>query len=505
MCLPVLAAVLILALTLSACSGSGRKNGTDQKTRVLGPKVRTEFKVDDWASADSLDETISPDGKNALLKVWSENGQALIVASLEGGQTPKVLYSVPREWTDLYALSFRTLGWGKDGNPLFIAFGYQSQGPNKDKRGIAVLSGDLSSGTSRELAFMDLPKGELHLAQYLKANNKVYMTVSGAIWTYDLNSEKLSQVKIGLPTYDGLFFPRLSPDGAHFAYDLLEQGRRGVYVLDASSGAEKVLLPNGDTMSFLPQWSPDGKYLAAYTVQRKAGETGADFDAYDYFAGEDGPMPIAPAITVVDAAGRIVRTLSLEGKQLSSFRWSVDSATLAFVSGQRLSSDSGFCLDCGLSAVRWDGIWTAAAAGNDKPVRLAALESSSKEPSFIYPLSFDADNKGVYYQFSQGQNLAVFYARPGAGAGETPLPPAKIADGHWHFQAMNPVFQKYTGALITGGSQTELWFLGPEFRKMDAWGTVTTEIVGYNADTILLFRRGENKPSTITVVSVYDE
>jgi hypothetical protein len=498
--------VLAFSLILSACSGKSSNGEPLPTSRTFNPTVKTEFEIDDWAWADRADQVISPDGKYALLILNNESGQSVAVTPIGGEEhAPVALYSSPMGSVD--GLYYRTLGWTEAGKALFAAFGYQNQGPNTGKRGISVLSGDIVEGTATELAFVDLPEGQLHTAEYIPERGKVYLTMTGAVWAYDLNENRLSQIRVGLPTYDGLFYARISPDGNHFVYELLEDGKSGVYILEASSGVEKPLLPNGDTMSFIPQWSPDGKYVAAYTVDRKAGETGTARADYAFFPGEDGPLTIAPKITVMDTSGNVVCSVSLDGKVLSNFRWSNDSKSLVFVSGEA-TMDSATYMDMGMPCIPWDGVWTVSATGNELPVRLAALEPpASDEPSFIYPLAFDADNKSVYYQFSQGESLWVALAKSGAGAStETPLHSTKIADGYWHFQSENPVFGEYTAALITTGQVTDLWFLkSSELRKMDSWGTITTVILGYNDDLLLLFRKGEEGPATLTVVSVFDE
>lgn len=501
-----LSLLLLSALTLSGCFG-GDQRKKPPVSAVFDPEIRAEFQLDEWAWAERPDHVISPDGKYALLGLYGESGQDIAAIPLDvDDHRPIVMYSAPRGWTDQSALQYRTLGWSADGKPLFVAAGWQNQGPNTGKRGIALLSGDLTKAAAEEIAFLDLPQGELHTATYVESRSKVFLVVSGAIWAYDMNGKKLEKVKVDLPTYDGLFYARISPDGKYFVYELHEESKSGVYLLNAESGVETALLQRGETMSFVPFWSPDGKYVAVYTVHRKAGQTGNTWMDYDFYAGEDGPLTISPQITVVDTTGKVVRTVSLEGKVLANFKWSSDSKSLAFVAGPRTSADLGSSMEIGMPNIPWDGIWTVAVTGSEAPLRLALLDPSAgaDQPSFVYPLTFDAKGKAVYFQANQGENFAVLYARPGSGAStETPLAPFKIADGYWHFQYSNPVFGEYTAAIITGDTGTGLWFLGPDFRKMDEWSTLTTELLGYNDETLLLYRRGETGSATVTVVSVF--
>jgi len=64
-----------------------------------------------------------------------------------------------------------------------------------------------------------------------------------------------------------------------------------------TTGAETCLAPRGETMSFAPQWSPDGRYLAYYTATGKKGNTDP-YNKYDIISGEDAPLPIAAAIQI---------------------------------------------------------------------------------------------------------------------------------------------------------------------------------------------------------------
>ena len=85
-------------------------------------------------------------------------------------------------------------------------------------------------------------------------------------------------VKEGLPTYDGLFYSRLSPDASAYVYELHEAAsEHGIYLLETATGVQKPFALNGDTLSFYPAWSPDGQYVAMYNVAT----AGQDWDHLD--------------------------------------------------------------------------------------------------------------------------------------------------------------------------------------------------------------------------------
>jgi hypothetical protein len=496
----------ILSLTATACLGG--KNVLPKVSGVLDPRIVAEFEVQGWAWTDDPENVISPDGKHVLAVLNNEERKALAVIPVEGeSHDAKILHEAPAGWVEGDGLDYRTLGWTRDGVPLFVVSGYQNRGPNAGKRGVAIWSGGAPEGIAEELTFIDLPAGDLHTSVYLPEEDKVFISVSAAIYSYDLAGNRVTPVKTGLPTYDDLFYARLSPDGRHFVYELFEEGKSGVYILDAVSGKEEALLATGPTFSFVPQWSPDGKYVAVYTSDRKAGIDGTSAEDYDCFLGTAGPLTIAPAITIVDTSGKVVQTVRVEGKYLANMKWSLDSKSIAFVTGDRAAAEENRYAEMGIPNVQWDGVWTHKIGEGSVPLRIAILTPPAGEgPSFAYPCDFDAAGEGVFYQYGDMENISVWYGGPGKGAStETPLPPVKIADGYWHPQYSNPQFGEYLAALISGDETTELWLLGPKMRKVDYWSSMfTTGLLGFNEDTILLFHREGDGPAKVLVFSVYE-
>jgi Tol biopolymer transport system component len=283
---------------------------------------------------------MSPDGKHLLLVESSSESQKLVAMPLSAGETKDiVLYSVDARWTQDNSLDYVPLGWLSPGQCLFVSTGWQSQGPNKDKRGAAILAGDVGKASVEEVAFIPLPEGLLHSVRYVAGTGKVYLEVSRAVWIIDAKTGAAKQVKGDLPVYDGMFVAHLSPDASTWVYQLHDVGgRHGIYTLDAATGAEKPLIPNGDTMSFYPAWSPDGKYMALYVVVRSPGATDTTWNNYGVYPGEDGPLPIGTSIAIVDRSGNPVKTIAVDGKVLAYFKWAWDSKSIAFVAGTKPAS-----------------------------------------------------------------------------------------------------------------------------------------------------------------------
>lgn len=496
----------LLSLAVAACSGE--KNGLLTAPRVPDPETVAEFELEGWAWTDYPENVISPDGKHLLAILNNEERKAVALIPIEGeSHDAKILHEAPAAWAGRDGLDYRTLGWTGDGTPLFVVFGYQNRGPNTGKTGVAIWSGGNEEGVAQELAFIDLPTGNLHTSVYLPEENKVFVSVSTAIYSYDLAKNYVTPVKTGLPTYDDLFYAWLSPNGKHFVYELFEEGKSGIYILDAVTGKEEALLATGSTFSFVPQWSPDGKYVAAYTAGLKSGAEGASMEDYDCFLSTAGPLTIAPAITIVDTSGKVVQTVRVEGKYLANMKWSHDSKSIAFVAGDRPAVEENPYDEMGIPNIKWDGVWTVKIGEGSVPLRISSVAKPAGEgPSFVYPCDFDAENEGVYYQYGDMENISVRYNGPGKGAStEFPLPGMKVADGYWHPQYTSPQYGEYLVALISGNETTELWLLGcKEIRKADYWSSAfTTVLLGFNEDTVLLFQKGEEGPAKILVISMY--
>jgi hypothetical protein len=163
-----------LSLAVAACSGE--KNGLLTAPRVPDPETVAEFELEGWAWTDYPENVISPDGKHLLAILNNEERKAVALIPIEGeSHDAKILHEAPAAWAGRDGLDYRTLGWTGDGTPLFVVFGYQNRGPNTGKTGVAIWSGGNEEGVAQELAFIDLPTGNLHTSVYLPEENKVFV------------------------------------------------------------------------------------------------------------------------------------------------------------------------------------------------------------------------------------------------------------------------------------------------------------------------------------------
>lgn len=224
-----------------------------------------------------------------------------------------------------------------------------------------------------------------------------------------------------LPSYDGLFYPRLSPGGTHFVYELWEPKQSGIYVLDTASGAETCLAPRGDTMSFAPKWSPDGRHLAYYTATGKKGNTDP-YEKYDIISGEDAPLPIAAAIQIASPDGKKQVQLAIPGQKLAYFTWSEDGRHLAFAAGEVSSlpgqpAESLALKNASLWVADVEGHLTKVAELGEGALRIIALPAVFPELPAVYLLTQEEEGNALWL----------------AKAGEQPrrLTPAREGKGYW--------------------------------------------------------------------------
>ncbi|MGE5484317.1 MAG: hypothetical protein ACM3X4_04775 [Ignavibacteriales bacterium] len=366
-------------------------------------------------------ETMSPDGRWVLATQTDTAGVKMVALPLDGAAgDPRILHSADRAWTSNNVFGYYSLGWLSGTQCLFATQGWQNTGPHKGQRGVAIFAGDVAKDPAsvEEVGFIALPDGSLNSGILIPERKKAYLHVPRTIWEFDAANNRLRQVKSDLPSYDGLFFPKPSPDGRYYVYDIREDDAYGIYLLDTETGQQRPLLPAGETMSFYPFWSPDGKYIAAYTVYKKQGAKATqpgqaiDWADYDILEGEDGPQSASDAITVVDLDGKVAHTIKVEGKKLSTFRWGPGSNAIGFLTGNVGTAGGG------VEQVIHDGVWLApsgdalkdGAAG--EPLMAAAVERSEPgEDVYITIGAVDADGGGVLYTEYRTDKILTRHAR----------------------------------------------------------------------------------------------
>lgn len=106
---------------------------------------------------------------------------------------------------------------------------------------------------------------------------------------------------------EGLTLPSASPDCGLWVY----RGNDGLRMLDTPTAESTPVFPTGDSFSFEPAWSPDARFVAAYTAPQKddseGGRSELPWEDYEVFPSEPGFVPMAGTITIADREGRIVR------------------------------------------------------------------------------------------------------------------------------------------------------------------------------------------------------
>ena len=506
----LLIAIVITAISASLLAGCAPKSPA--KEMVLDPQIVKSWTVDYWVASDAASTAISPDNKYMLLVQSGPSERVVAAIPLASGDSKEVqLYKVSNSYLETANLDFLTVGWLSATDCVFLAVGSQALGPNEGKRGVSVLVGNVSTGKVDDAAFIPLEQGYVHNVRFPAGSGKVYLDVTQAIWTVDLATKAAKIVKDGLPTYDGMFMARMSPDSSSYVYQLHElDAGHGIFILDAVTGVQKSLAPNGDTMGFYPSWSPDSKYVAFYTVPRKPGRTGTVWPDYEIYPGEDGPMGIAPAITVMDKSGKVVSTISIEGKVIANFKWSPDSKSIAFTTGPKPATVPDTEVDWDIPVISWDGVYVSKASEQGTPTKLTDIDpKTTSRDSYVSPIAFDPQNRGVFLQISSSEGESTIWY---AASGKTPVQteegkPVKIADGYWQFYPDVPTFADTVAAVIGSPSgQTGLWLLNSkEIKKVGEWPGNYTMVIAYNQEMLVTCETTADVKNTITVRSMFTE
>ena len=303
--------------------------------------------------------TLSSDGKFMLGVVSGEGRRDVVALPLDEGEAAVTIASLPNGGQNLKATM--ALGWTIFGDAVYLLEGVQPWGSHGGSEGIAIYR-QKPGGSPKEVGF--IPPGVFRgRCWFVPKSHAAFLKVSNALWKVDLLLGGAEEVISALPSYDGLLNPVLSPDGAYFAYRLHEPGRSGILVLDTRTKEETLLLPDGESMSFLPQWSPDSRWIAAYTVQRNPDFPGQV--VYQEFGDVDGPLPISSSLTVASLRGFDAQEVAVSGKLLSTVRWAADGRLLSFQAGD--VEPSGMIVP----DVRWvqESLWVV-------PVNMGAILNS---------------------------------------------------------------------------------------------------------------------------------
>jgi hypothetical protein len=501
--------VFVLAIILAGCSKQIPADQTSAGTElVLDPKPAVTKKLSGDLFTYHPGQVISPGSDYLLAEQSDDDGFHLVAVSLkEDTAGDVVLNTVSNQDSGGFTRQMPG-GWTSPTTCVFLVYGKQVQGPNAGKHGVAIMLGDLTVPKTEELAFIELETGRYYSATFAEDDAKVLLHVSKALWEYDLKSESLRLVKDDFPTYDGLFTVRISPSGQYAVYELHEEDREGIYILDIATGEERPLLPTGATKSFLPQWSPDGNYILAYTAGEKPNTAELrPWERYEVFEGEDSLLPIASSLTVVTPEGETQRTVHVTGKTLAHARWARNSKTIGFLAGVPRTPESGqgFPPDARPGVLSYDSAMVVDVLSEVEPVRVADLEAlpGFDDPS-IDMVFVDPSGKGLYFVAStlvdsslQGSKL--WYASRGKE-------PVTVCDGLWQYAGTEPVYGDHVVGVLTLEDEWVVRLVGPEdsrlladFDNPRSW----TTILGYDENLLVVANLDYSGGADTTTVMVY--
>ncbi len=227
--LALLSLALLLATLFTACS----EPVPVTPKLVLNPKVTLTKQLAGDIYTREAGQAISPDGKYMLVQQRTSDGTQIVAVSLMGETDQDVTFEAVgfEESSSNYAWLL-PIGWTSSTTCVFTESGKQNDGAHQGKDGVLVMSANVETGQTEEIGFIELEAGYLHDATYVEDRAKVYLHVTRQLWEVDLNQGTLRLVKDELPTYDGLMYVRISPTGEYAVYDLHEEDKNGLYILD---------------------------------------------------------------------------------------------------------------------------------------------------------------------------------------------------------------------------------------------------------------------------------
>ncbi|MEW6183292.1 MAG: hypothetical protein AB1500_08965 [Bacillota bacterium] len=394
-----------------------------------GMRTLASFTVKDGTFGYSRGRLISPDGCWIAFEATKEGRtQGLWVAALDGSAGRLLCRVGEKEHAD-GTLLIQMLGWTEDGRVVFTRQGTQPDGEHKGQRGISLRAASPGGGEAQEAGWLPVAHGTVRQVEFLPERDGVFVHVSGpgSLWRLDVNSGQRTLLADELPSYDGLFLPRLSPAGDCFLYELYEQDKKGIFRLgidgSGEKGEERPFAPSGDSWNFYPRFSPDGRHVVYYAAPRKTGATGLNAGDYDLSPMEDGPAPVAAAAHLADSGGRVIASLTVPDAKLGNIAWAEDGRHLAYVAG-RTGSDNNSEVVPGIPVMEDQSIWLADLRGK------AGKVADVPEGGEIYIVKITADT--VYYHVTNGDKSTLWAAREDIRP--TEITPA----GRWEFISPTP-------------------------------------------------------------------
>jgi hypothetical protein len=205
---------------------------------------------------------------------WSPDGRRLaftIHTAPHGDCSVYIAHSDPRDGDDLMQFTFPDSGV-HDYDPTWSPLGTEIAFGRADNtiwaKGVPGLAGDTTlrlvtrhnDATVAERGDLTpafSPDGEWIAFTRHSAEGEHYH-----LWKTPADGDTTRGVQLtNEPTGDD-FYPQWSPDGAWIVYDVVRNGKHGVYRVASSGGAAiPVLLPGGGLIASTPAYSPDGEAL----------------------------------------------------------------------------------------------------------------------------------------------------------------------------------------------------------------------------------------------------
>lgn len=494
--------LLCVGIALSLLSGCTRPEEQEPKTvTVLDPAEILKFSFDGRLVTTTEDRSISPDGKHLLAAVLGETTDRMVAIPLSGDDAASApdfisLYEVETSWTRHNLVQWFPLGWLSNSECVFAIHGWQGQGPHKGRRGTAIYTADIEAGSSSLISFVEVPtQGEVIEEAVLAEGGKIYVRISGQYLEFDLESNSHRLVRDDLPSYYGISVVATSPRGDQIVYGVYGEDKSGVYIFDVASGAERALVETGETLSFFPRWSPEGKYIAMYTLHRADDPSSGGIPRYNFIYGEDGPRPSAQEITIMDPQGTVLRTFSMGDQYLSFVYWLDGGESLVFISGPATFGKWGEVI-----SAEYESVWIADVTGDKEPIMVADLsaieEAIGEHIAYLFPVASLPGGTGALIDIGSASGNSIWQVSPGA-------PPSKIADGWWEIPRLTPVYiDSVAGIVISGSGENYLYLVGPEgATRLDDGGAVAKTIAAYNDE--FLITSSYNFSEEKTEVTVY--
>lgn len=513
------ALIAVLCLTLLASCGPKEPDWTEGF--VLDPHVVKTYQSEDWVWTGDPAKAISPDGKWLLLAQYGMSKRVLAVplsiteadgseANQDRNQVVTLTDDAIEFESDGDSVQYLPVGWLSESRCVFLAEGFHGEGPHRGKAGVSVLSGNVADGTAEEVSFVPVPEGQLREASIFPASSRLVLDLMGSVWTVDLaTGEAKAFREMDSPDYEGLFIPRVSPDGSKCMYKSAVNGKSGLYLLDLETGEEKTLAIDDDVLHLYPAWSPDGRLIATYTVAKRPSATGYDWWNYQVYPGDDAPMPWGTAIRVLDVQGNLVKEHSVSNKILGLFKWSPDSKSLAFVAAPKIPApdiDGNWevAMPCA------DSVMVSPVDSQGPAAKIADIEETAKaaapEYQSVSVVGFDPESRGVFYETMVEDVCWIWYGAKGqTGIQSAPDKPIIVAEGPWHHAPSVPSFKdqgRNLVAVIAGrGPELSLYLAGPTaILNVASWEGITSLIVAYDEKTLVV----NTFADTVYRLSVYE-